>query len=72
MQFFGAFRYNYKGPCHVYFHETQEEKEIAEELLALENAATRALSNYAQTRARAALQELGELDINLQATTRKL
>ena len=22
IQFFGAFRYNYKGPCHVYFHET--------------------------------------------------
>ncbi len=72
LQFFGAFRYNHKEPCYVYFHETQEEKEIAEKLLALENAATQALSNHAQTRARAALQKLRELDINLQATTRKL
>ncbi|KAF1935972.1 hypothetical protein EJ02DRAFT_482793, partial [Clathrospora elynae] len=22
LQFFGAFRYGHKGPCHVYFHET--------------------------------------------------
>ncbi|EDU46141.1 HTH-Tnp-Tc3-2 domain containing protein [Pyrenophora tritici-repentis] len=64
IQFFGAFRYNFKGPCHLYFHETQEEKEVAEELLELENAATRTSSNHAQRRARAALQELGEVDIN--------
>ncbi|KAF1940937.1 hypothetical protein EJ02DRAFT_318152, partial [Clathrospora elynae] len=25
LQFFGAFRYGHKGPCHVYYHETQEE-----------------------------------------------
>ena len=72
IQFFGAFRYNFKGPCHSYFHETQEEKEAAEELLALENAATRTSSNYAQRRARAALLELSEVDINLRTSTRKL
>lgn len=72
LQFFGAFRYDYKGPCHVYFHETQQEKQVAEELLEKENAFTRASSNHMQTRARAALRELGELDINLRNYTQKL
>ena len=67
-----AFRYNVKGPCHSYFHETQKDKEVAEELLGLENAATRTSSNHVQRRARAALQELGEVDINLRTSTRKL
>jgi transposase len=72
LQFFGSFRYNYKGPCHVYFHETEEEKEVAERLLELENAATRTSSNRLQQHARAALQELGEMDINLRNSTKKL
>lgn len=72
IQFFGAFRYGHKGPCHSYFRETPKEKEVAEELLELENAATRTSSNNAQRQARAALQELGEVDINLRTTTRKL
>jgi len=72
IQFFGAFRYDYKGPRHVNFHETQEEKQVAEELLELENAATRTSSNHAQTQARAALQVLREVDINLRTSTKKL
>jgi hypothetical protein len=72
IQFFGAFRYNSKGPCHLYFHETKEEKGVTEELLGLENAATQTSSNHAQRRARAALQELGEVDINLRTSTRRL
>jgi hypothetical protein len=72
LQFFGAFRYDYKGPCHVYFQETKQEKEVAERALAAENTFTRAASNHMQTRARAALQELGELDSNLRDNTKKL
>jgi len=72
LQFFGAFRYDYKGPCHVYFQETKEEKEIAEAALAAENISTRTTSNLRQTQARAALRELGELDINLANNTKKL
>ena len=72
LQFFGAFRYDHKGPCHVYYRETKEEKEVADKLLELENKATAASSNHMQTRARAALQELGELDTNLRNNTRKL
>jgi hypothetical protein len=72
IQFFRAFRYDYKGPYYSYFHKTLKEKELAEELLALENAATQTSSNYAQHRARAALQKLGKVDINLRTSTRKL
>jgi hypothetical protein len=50
-QFFGAFRYNHKGPCHVYFHETPAEAEVAKKVLELENAFTQASANHAQTRA---------------------
>lgn len=37
LQFFGAFRYNYKGPCHVYYHETMEDIEAGEKSLEWEN-----------------------------------
>ncbi|KAF1947023.1 hypothetical protein EJ02DRAFT_171330 [Clathrospora elynae] len=33
LQCFGAFRYNHKGPCHVYYHKTQEEIEAGEQAL---------------------------------------
>jgi hypothetical protein len=69
---FLEFRYDHKGPCHVYYRETKEEKEVADKLLELENKATAASSNHMQTRVRAALQELGELDTNLRNNTRKL
>jgi hypothetical protein len=72
LQFFGAFRYDHKGPCHVYYRETKEEKEVADKLIELENKATAAWFNHMQTRARAALQELGELDTNLRNNTGKL
>ena len=70
LQFFGAFRYDHKGPCHVYFYETPAEAEVAEKVLELENAFTRAPANHAQTRARKALQQLGEQDVNLRENTR--
>ncbi|KAF2822661.1 hypothetical protein CC86DRAFT_458446 [Ophiobolus disseminans] len=71
LQFFGAFRYN-KGPCHVYYHETQEEIAAGEVALKFENDVTRAQSNSSQITARRALQVLNEADVNLRRSTRKL
>jgi hypothetical protein len=70
--FFGAFKYDHRGPCHVYHRKTKEEKEVADKLLELKNKATAASSNHMQTRACAALPKLGELDTNLCNNTRKL
>lgn len=72
LQFFGIFRYDHKGSRHVYFQVTKEEKEAVEAALEAGNLLTRASSNLMQTQARAALQELGELDTNLWNHTRKL
>lgn len=72
LQFFGAFRYDHKGPCHVYFRETAGEKELADAAIEKENLEIRTSLNYKQTRARKALQHLNELDINLRNSTRKL
>jgi hypothetical protein len=38
LQFYAVFRYNYKGPCHVYYEETEAEKVAAEEHIAALNA----------------------------------
>ncbi|KAF1351697.1 hypothetical protein EJ07DRAFT_137197, partial [Lizonia empirigonia] len=38
LQFYGAFRYNNKGPCYTYFEETKEQKQSAEVALGKENA----------------------------------
>ncbi|KAF1941289.1 hypothetical protein EJ02DRAFT_492810, partial [Clathrospora elynae] len=72
LQFFGAFRYNYKGPCHVYYYETQEEIEAREQALKWENEVTWAQSNSSQMSARAALNVLEEAGINLCHSTQKL
>ncbi|KAF2820765.1 hypothetical protein CC86DRAFT_386818 [Ophiobolus disseminans] len=72
LQFFGAFRYGHKGPCHVYYHETQEEIEEGEKALVWENQVTKAQSNSAQMSARKALQVLNEADVNFRHSTRKL
>lgn len=72
LQFFGAFRYNHKGPCHVYYHETMEEIEAGEKALEWENKVARAQSNSSQMTARAALNVLNEADVNLRRSTRKL
>ncbi|KAF2825723.1 hypothetical protein CC86DRAFT_294377, partial [Ophiobolus disseminans] len=71
-QFFGAFRYDNKGPCHVYYHETQEEIAAGEVALKFENDVTRAQSNSSQITAQRALQVLNEADVNLRRSTRKL
>lgn len=55
LQFFGAFRYDYKGPCHVYYPETKEEKEKAEKALKKENQGRRKIAESLQVQAREAL-----------------
>lgn len=72
LQFFGAFRYNNKGPCHVYYHETQEEIDEGQRALEWENLVTKAQSNSSQLTARRALSILNESDVNLRRSTRKL
>ncbi|KAF2825263.1 hypothetical protein CC86DRAFT_456492 [Ophiobolus disseminans] len=72
LQFFGAFRYNNKGPCHVYYHETQEEIDKGQRALEWENLVTKAQSNSSQLTARRALSILNESDVNLRRNTRKL
>ena len=39
LQFYGAFMYEYKGPCYIYAREITEEKRAAVAALAEENAA---------------------------------
>ena len=70
LQFFGAFRYNYKGPCHVYYHETREEIEAGAKALEWENLVTKAQSNSSQLTARAALTVMNEADANLRRNVR--
>ncbi|KAF2025114.1 hypothetical protein EK21DRAFT_93516 [Setomelanomma holmii] len=71
LQFYSLFRYNYKGPCHVYHEETQQEKEEAEVVLKEENADTQARDNKLQHHARLALSQLSESDVNKRYRTRK-
>jgi hypothetical protein len=72
LQFFGALRYGYRGPCHVYYHETEEDIEEGEKALAWENQVTKVQSNSAQMSARKGPQVLNEADVNLRHSTRKL
>jgi hypothetical protein len=65
LQFFGAFRYDRKGPCHVYYHETQEEIQAGEKALEWENLVQKAQLNSAQLSARSALTIINEADVNL-------
>ncbi|KAF1967153.1 hypothetical protein BU23DRAFT_429410, partial [Bimuria novae-zelandiae CBS 107.79] len=57
LQFYGAFTYNHKGPCHIYGHEIEEEKAAAKVALNQENAERREHVEKQQNYARAALQE---------------
>jgi hypothetical protein len=38
LQFYRAFRYDYKGPCYTYFEEIKEQNQSAEVALVKENA----------------------------------
>ncbi|KAF1354196.1 hypothetical protein EJ07DRAFT_168386 [Lizonia empirigonia] len=69
--FYGAFRYNNKGPCYTYFEETKEQKQSAEVALGKENAQRQQDDNILQGNARAALQILNESDSNKRYNTRK-
>ena len=71
LQFYGSFRYDYKGPCHVYFPETEEQKRLADAQLKQENVNQQVRDNKLQHYARAALTERSESDINHRYNTRK-
>jgi transposase len=70
LQFYGAFQYDHKGPCHVYYHETGQEKQAAEVALQKENEAMKAQSNRAQHLAQSALSEIQDHKINACYNTR--
>jgi transposase len=72
LQFYGAFRYNHKGPCCVYYEETEEEKLAAEAHIKRLNEDTKVRDNKLQIQAREALSLAGESDINKRYNTRKL
>ncbi|KAF1942878.1 hypothetical protein EJ02DRAFT_502573 [Clathrospora elynae] len=71
LQFFGAFRYGHKVPCHVYFHETQAGIEAGARSLDQKNLIMKAQSNSSQLSAHAALQVLNETNVNLRQSTVK-
>jgi hypothetical protein len=71
LQFYGAFRYDYKGPYYTYFKETAAQKRTAEEALAKENIQHQQDDNILQGNARAALQILQESNVNRRYNTRK-
>ncbi|KAF2627728.1 hypothetical protein BU25DRAFT_310346, partial [Macroventuria anomochaeta] len=64
LQFYGCFCYNYKGPCHVYYPETDAEKEAAQVHLQELNANQKTCNNKLQIYARQALSNLREADVN--------
>jgi len=62
LQFWGCFTYGMKGPCHVWFPEDEEEKQLAAHLLAMENKARHDLRLHLEAIARPAL---ALIDINV-------
>ena len=71
LQFYGAFRYNFKGPCYVYREETEQEKLDAEAHIKHLNEDTKHRDNKLQIYARTALNQLKESDVNHRYNTRK-
>ncbi|KAJ4318743.1 hypothetical protein N0V94_004257 [Neodidymelliopsis sp. IMI 364377] len=71
LQFYRSFRYNHKGPCHVYYEETEAEKKQAEVVLKRENEDTQVRENKLQLQARQSLTQMGESDINKRYNTQK-
>ena len=67
LQFYGAFTYNHKGPCHIYAQETKAEAQAAEVALTRENAERRKQATSAQYHARAALRAIDPNDRNLRS-----
>jgi hypothetical protein len=71
LQFYACFRYDYKGPCHVYYPETEAEKAAAEVHIQQLNADQKTRDNKLQIYARQGLNQLGESDVNRRYNTRK-
>jgi hypothetical protein len=71
LQFYSAFRYNFKGPCYVYRKETEQEKLNAEAHIKHLNKDTKHQDNKLQIYARTALNQLKESNVNHRYNTRK-
>lgn len=71
LQFYACFRYDYKGPCHVYFEETPAEKAAAEAHIIELNTSQETRDNKLQIYARQSLGVLQEDDVNRRYNTRK-
>lgn len=71
LQFYASFRYNHKGPCHVYYEETEVEKRAAAEHIEALNHDQKTRDNKLQIYARTALNQLNESDVNRRYNTRK-
>ena len=71
LQFYGRFRYDHKGPYHVYHAETDQEKAQAEAHIQYLNHDARIRDNKLQIYARASLDTPGESDANSRYNTRK-
>ena len=71
LQFYAAFRYDYKGPCHVYREETEAEKVAAAEHIQQLNTDQKTRDNKLQIYARQALNGISESDVNGRYNTRR-
>jgi hypothetical protein len=71
LQFYAAFRYNFKGPCHVYREETEAEKQEAAAHIQRLNVDQKTRDNKLQIYARQALHGISESDVNGRYNTRK-
>ena len=71
LQFYAAFCYNSKGPCHVYREETEAGKQEAAAHIQRLNVDQKTRNNKLQIYARQALYGISESDVNSCYNTRK-
>lgn len=64
MQFWGCFTHGYKGPCHIWRKESEDEKALAITALSIENRLRQSLAEDMQSVATACLDVLGETSGN--------
>ncbi|KAF2621101.1 hypothetical protein BU25DRAFT_306323, partial [Macroventuria anomochaeta] len=64
LQFYAAFCYDYKGPCHVYCEETHAEKVAAAAHIQQLNADQKTHNNKLQIYAQQALNNISQSDVN--------
>ena len=64
LQFYGAFTYDSKGPCHIYSKETKAQKQAAKKALEKENKENEAQRKKLVPISRAVLREIREPEAN--------